>query len=175
MKLKAPFPLGAGMFVIVFIGNCGQSLDPITTEGLVDAPIDKVWAAWTTNDGLQSWLAPSAEIDLKIGGLMVTGKNTQGGLGEPQTTENRIMAFEDGKMLALRIVKTPNDFPYPKRAKQMWTVINLEERGPDKTQVRIVGMRFETDKKSLEMRAYFIGENSRTLERLQKHFASEQS
>jgi hypothetical protein len=59
--------------VITFTADGGaQEMGPISHEGIVDASLDRVWAAFTTSDGLRSWLAPNAEIDLRVGGLMRT-------------------------------------------------------------------------------------------------------
>jgi len=52
--------------IAVFLVLCGsvraQGVSPIVHEGIVDAPLDTVWTAWTTSDGLRSWLAPHAEF-----------------------------------------------------------------------------------------------------------------
>jgi len=48
-----------------------QDVSPIVSEGLVDAPLAQVWAAFTTGEGLRSWMAPHAEIDLRVGGRML--------------------------------------------------------------------------------------------------------
>lgn len=34
----------------------------------IDASIDEVWDAFTTTKGLQSWVAPLADIDFRVGG-----------------------------------------------------------------------------------------------------------
>jgi uncharacterized protein YndB with AHSA1/START domain len=40
----------------------------IDAEVVVAAPIDAVWQAWTTRAGIQSFFAPDAEIDPRVGG-----------------------------------------------------------------------------------------------------------
>ena len=34
----------------------------------VIAPVDAVWAAWTTSAGAKTWFAPDADIRLEVGG-----------------------------------------------------------------------------------------------------------
>ncbi len=48
----------------------------ITVQTVVSAPIERVWEAWTTpadivlwNFASDDWCCPSAEIDLRVGGL----------------------------------------------------------------------------------------------------------
>jgi uncharacterized protein YndB with AHSA1/START domain len=47
------------------------SLDPaiIKNSAILDAPVDQVWDAWTTTKGLESFLAPAAEVESKPGGV----------------------------------------------------------------------------------------------------------
>ena len=42
----------------------------LTVEGTIEAAVAAVWSALTTTAGLQSWMAPHAEIELRINGLM---------------------------------------------------------------------------------------------------------
>lgn len=59
-----------------------QDTAPIVAEATIDAPTDSVWNAWATGAGLRSWLAPHAEIDLRVGGCMRTNYSPQGSLGD---------------------------------------------------------------------------------------------
>ena len=61
-----------------------QDVGPIVHEGTVEASLDQVWTAFTTSEGLRSWLAPHAEIDLRVGGLMRTNYSAQGQLGDAE-------------------------------------------------------------------------------------------
>ena len=150
-----------------------QDLGPIVHEGIVEASLDKVWAAFTTSDGLRAWLAPHAEIDFRIGGLMRTNYNPQGRLGDPQTIENVILSFEPRRMLSVRVAKPPENFPFPNAIRQMWTVVYFEAAGPDRTTVREVSLGFGADEESQRMRAFFNQGNATTLAQLQKHFAAQ--
>ena len=151
-----------------------QDTTPIACEGVVAAPLDAVWAAWTTGDGLRSWLAPHADIDVRVGGLMRTNYNAQGALGDPQTIENAILSFEPQRMLSIRVARFPEGFPFPNAIGDMWTVLYFQPAGPNETRVRIVGLGFNTTDESQQMRAFFERGNATTLEQLQRRFASRQ-
>lgn len=48
-----------------------QKLDRnIHLQTLVNAPIHEVWKAWTTEKGLESFMAPDCKIDLRVNGSM---------------------------------------------------------------------------------------------------------
>ncbi|HVL68988.1 MAG TPA: SRPBCC domain-containing protein [Vicinamibacterales bacterium] len=147
-----------------------QDTTPIVTEGVVQAPVAAVWKAWTTSEGLRAWLAPHAEIDLRIGGLMRTNYDRDGRLGDARTIENTILSFEPGRMLSIRVAKFPRDFPFPNAIGDMWTVMYFEPAGDDRTRLRIVGLGFRTDEESQKMRAFFERGNAVTLQQLQSHF-----
>jgi uncharacterized protein YndB with AHSA1/START domain len=167
-------PIGLALILILILMNPGhvraQDIGPIVAEDVVEAPVDAVWNAWTTGDGLRSWLAPHAEIDLQIGGLMRTNYNAQDSLAGPGTIHNEVMSFEPGRMLSIRVVRFPQRFPFPDAVGSMWTVIYFAADGPDRTRVRIVGLGFQPDEQSQQMRAFFARGNAQTLQQLQRRF-----
>lgn len=148
-----------------------EDTGPIVCERIVEAPLDAVWEAWTTSAGLRSWLAPHADIDLRVGGRMRTNYSPQGTLGDPKTIENTVLSFDPRRMMSIKVAKAPDGFPFPNAIGDMWTVIYLEAAGPDRTQVRIVGLGFRPDEESQKMRAFFERGNASTLEQLQRHLA----
>ena len=148
-----------------------QDVSPIVHEGIVEASLERIWTAFTTSEGLRSWLAPHAEIDLRVGGLMRTNYNQQGQVGDPQTIENTILSFEPGRMLSIRVSKAPDNFPFPNAVRQMWSVVYFEAAGSGRTTVREVSLGFSTDEESQRMRAFFNQGNATTLNQLQRYFA----
>jgi uncharacterized protein YndB with AHSA1/START domain len=145
--------------------------ESIVSEGVVNAPVAAVWKAWTTSAGLAAWLAPHADIELKVGGLMRTHYDAKGRLGDAGSIENRILSFEPERMLSIQVAKAPADFPFRARASQMWTVLYFMPTTDGKTSLRIVGLGFGNDRESQEMKDFFSRGNAYTLEQLQKHFA----
>ena len=148
-----------------------QDVGPISHESVIDGPLEQVWAAFTTTDGLRAWLAPHVDIDLRVGGLMRTNYNAQGRLGDPQTIENAILSFEPQRMISIKVAKAPANFPFPNAIHAMWTVLYFSPAGPNQTTVREVSMGFTSDPESQKMRAFFNHGNSATLSQLQRHFA----
>jgi uncharacterized protein YndB with AHSA1/START domain len=169
---RATLPL---VLIVILAGHAtAQDTGPIVSEGVVAAPVDAVWAAWTTSDGLRSWLAPHAEIDLRIGGLMRANYSAQGALGDPQTIENAILSFEPRKMLSIRVATFPKDFPFPNAIADMWTVLHFDPVDQGHTRLRVVGLGFRAGEESQKMRAFFERGNATTVEQLQRHFSQVQ-
>ena len=150
-----------------------QDSGPIVVEGVVAAPVDTVWAAWTTDEGLRSWLAPHTDIDLRIGGVLRANYDSLGALGDPQTVEREILSFEPNKMLSVRVVKLPDGFPFVSTIRSMWTVVYFEPLGQERTQVRVVSLGLDTGEDS-RIRAFFEQGNATVLQQLQNHFLAGQ-
>jgi uncharacterized protein YndB with AHSA1/START domain len=145
-----------------------QSIAPLVHEGAIDAPIETVWRAWTTSEGLKSWLAPHAEIDLRIDGKMRTNYNAAGDLSDAQTIENTILSYEPQRMLSVRVTKAPEDFPFADTVKDMWTIVYFEPREPGQTVIRVVSLGFTAEAQSQAMRAFFDQGNAVTIQQMQE-------
>ena len=144
--------------------------ESIVTEGVVSAPVTAVWNACATTAGLKSWLAPHADIDLRIDGLMRSNYDKNGSLGDPGTIENRVLAYEPERMLSIKVEKAPEKFPFRSRIGSMWTVLYFQPTPDGKTTLRIVGMGFGLDPESQKMKEFFEQGNAYTLAQLQKRF-----
>jgi uncharacterized protein YndB with AHSA1/START domain len=154
---------------VILVGTqCARADDTIVSEGVVNAPVAAVWRAWTTTDGLKSWLAPHADIDLRIDGLMRSNYDAKGTLGDQGTIENRVLAYEPERMLSIRVAKAPERFPFKAKVGEMWTVLYFTPTPEGGTKLRIVGLGFGKDEESQRMKTFFEQGNAYTLVQLQK-------
>jgi uncharacterized protein YndB with AHSA1/START domain len=149
----------------------GQEPGPIVAEAVIGAPVHEVWAAWSTSEGLRSWLAPHAEIEMRVGGTMRVNYSAAGSLDDPQVIVNTVLAFEPDRMLSIQVGRAPANFPFPNAIFRMWTVMYFEPAESDHTRVRVVGLGFTADEESRRMRAFFERGNAETIEMLRRHFA----
>jgi uncharacterized protein YndB with AHSA1/START domain len=147
----------------------GESALSFVNEGTIRAPVAAIWNIWTTGEGYKS-LGVALAVDLRVGGLIRSRYGAAGVLGDEETIENRILAFEPQRMIAIRIERTPKSFPFKEAWKKTWTVITLTDSGNNRTHIRIASMGYGTDKESVAMRKFFEAGNASTLETLQKHF-----
>jgi uncharacterized protein YndB with AHSA1/START domain len=172
MRKAALLVLTVGLLAILSGGARAQDNTPLVHEGLVNAPVDQVWAALTTSDGLESWMAAHARIDLKIGGKMKTQYDPKGTIDDSKAIENTILSYEPMRMLSFKVTKAPEGFPFPNAIKNMWTVVYFAPEGDKATRVREVSMGFGADDESKKMREFFNRGNAVTMQHLQKHFAA---
>ncbi len=146
--------------------------DPVVNEAIIDAPVSVLWNAFTTKEGVESWMVAHAEIDLRIGGLMRTTYKPDGVIGDDSTIENIYMSYQPQRMLSFRVHKAPKNFPFQTAIQKMWTVILLEPITETQTKLTITSNGFEDNEESQKMRQHFIAGNTYTLNKLKEKFAS---
>lgn len=141
-------------------------------EGTVNAPVDQVWKIWTSGEGYKAVGVALADVDFRLDGLIRSRYSADGVLGDDGTIENRIIAYEPRRMIAIRIERPPRSFPFHEAWKHTWTVVTLTDAGNGRTHLRVASMGFGTDPESLAMKQFFIRGNQETLETIAKHFES---
>jgi uncharacterized protein YndB with AHSA1/START domain len=146
----------------------------LVTEGIIDAPVEAVWAALATKEGQESWNVAHAEIELKVGGKMRTHYDPKGQIGDPHTIENTILCFEPKRMLAIQVSNPPANFPFKDSIQKMWTVIRFEEVGPSRTRLSITGVGYGDDEESKKLRSFFDKGNAYTLKKLREKFSGKE-
>jgi uncharacterized protein YndB with AHSA1/START domain len=144
-------------------------------EGIVNAPVPEVWKVWSTSEGFKALGVARAEVDLRVGGLIRSHYKPEGVLGDEGTIQNRILAFEPPRMIAIRIEKPPAGFPFKEAWKATWTVITLDDVGAGRTRVRVASMGFASDEESRAMQRFFEAGNQATIRTLQKHFGGSEA
>ena len=140
-------------------------------EGTVNAPIDDVWKVWSTSEGYRTLGVALADVDLRLGGLIRSRYAAGGTLGDEQTIENEILAYEPPRMIAIRIRKTPANFPFKEAWKHTWTVVTLTPLDNDRTVVRVSSLGYKADPEFLAMRRFFEQGNADTIKKLVARFA----
>lgn len=136
-------------------------------EGVIDAPIQKVWDVFTTNEGFKALGVAKAEVDFRVGGLMRSHYSDAGVIGDENTIQNRILAYEPMRMVAFRIDTPPKQFPFKEAWKRTWSVVTLLDLGGGKTHIRIASMGYGSDEESLAMRKFFEQGNGHVVKTLQ--------
>ena len=139
-------------------------------EGVVNAPVEEVWKIFSTSEGYKILGPALAEVDLRIDGTIRSRYRDDGPLGDEETIENVILAYEPPTMMAIQIRKPPVSFPFKEAWKHTWTVITLSAAEGDKTRLRISSLGYGNDEESFAMRRFFEYGNQLTLENIQKHF-----
>ena len=139
-------------------------------EAILNAPVSEVWKVWTSGEGYKLVGVALAEVDFRIGGLIRSRYSAAGALGDEETIENRILAYEPQRMIAIRIERPPKSFPFREAWKSTWTVVTLTDLGNNRTYIRVASMGYGTDAESMAMRKFFESGNDLTLKTLQRNF-----
>lgn len=145
--------------------------EPLTHSDVVNAPPARVWQAFTTREGQESWQVGQADIDLRVGGLMRTKYEKSGKIGDEDTINNLILSYDPERMISIRIVQPPKNFPFKKAAESVWTVVYFEPVGTARTRVTVTMLGWQDDEESRKMRAFFVNGNKWVLDKLKAHFA----
>ena len=139
------------------------------TEAEVNAPIADVWKVFSTSEGYKALGVSQAEVDLRVGGT-IRSRYGEGRLGDEETIENVILAYEPPRMIATRIQKPPKTFPFPQAWKRAWSVVTLTDLGDGRTRVHAASLGFGSDEESVAMRRFFDRGNQQVMDGLKKYF-----
>jgi uncharacterized protein YndB with AHSA1/START domain len=130
---------------------------------VVPAPRADVWRAFTTSEGLSTWLTPGAVVDLRNGGEWTAhfpGGKTGGGT---------IVSFIPQQEVVMSAM-APEKFPTV-RAERTTAKFQFEEKG-DMTLVRLVQTGWKSGKEWDDAYEYLAAGNAQLLETLRRRFVA---
>src|SRR5262249_253656 len=96
--------------------------------------------------------------------------NKDADLNGDDAIHHTILAYDVGRMLSYRTVKTPKGFAFAKALSKTWNVIYFEPAGPDRTKVTARMLGFTDDEESQKMQAFFERGNKTTMDALVRRF-----
>lgn len=108
--MKASLLLLALLLALNISGYCQQPARNIYLETIIQAPVEKVWKTWTTEKGLESFLAPESKIELKVGGSLSIYFHPKAPPRQRGAENLHILAVQNNKMFSFSW-KNPADFP----------------------------------------------------------------
>lgn len=144
--------------------------EPLILSEVIPASPKRVWNAFTTREGQESWQVAHADIDLRVGGLMRTQYAKEGQIGDENTINNLIMSYDPERMLSIRIVNPPKNFPFKKAAESVWTILYFEPVTAEQTRVTVKMLGWTEEEESKKMREFFVTGNKWVLDKLKAHF-----
>ena len=143
--------------------NGGAADKVLVLEVTVPAPLSAVWQAFTTSEGLSTWLTPGAVVVLKEGGEWTAhfpGGSTGGGT---------ILSFVPQKELVLSAM-APDKFPTV-RATRTRARFQFEAKG-DSTIVRLTQTGWKDGEEWMKAYEYLTVGNAQLLATLHHRFVS---
>lgn len=138
---------------------------------IMNAPIESVWKAFTTEEGYISWAATHAKIDFRVNGIMETSYAKEFKIGDPQNIKNKILGYVPHKILILKNVQAPSGFAPREVLDKLVSIFEFEKQGDDRTKIIIYGIGYGSDEESKKLMNFFIQGNSWSFQQLHKLFA----
>lgn len=133
-------------------------------EVAVSASVDAVWTAFTTEEGLATWLWRDVRVDLRRGGdwlVLYPGGKTGGGT---------ILSFAPTRQITIAAL-APERFPEV-RAQRTTAVFEFEAVTPATTKVTLVQTGWKQGREWDEAYEYLSTGNAALLRQLQRRFLS---
>ena len=139
---------------------------PVTHSAELPISVEKAWNAFTKPEEMTQWMVAKAQVDLRVGGKMLTSYSKDSNLHDETTIENTYLSYDPQRMISMQATGQPKGFPFKEAIKKMWTVIYFEPAGPDKTRLTVRSLGFADDDESQKMRAFFDRGNKATMDAL---------
>lgn len=98
--MKSPCGLLLFLLVLGCVHAALAAERAIELDAVVPAPVADVWRAWTTTDGVKSFFAPDARVELRVNGPFEIYFNPLAEPGAKGADDMRILAWQEEKMLA---------------------------------------------------------------------------
>lgn len=137
---------------------------------LIRAPRDAVWRAFATTEGMKSWEAPVAEVDLKVGGHIEASYDPKQHIGAPGNIRHEILGFLPGEILVFRNTATPPGFHHADLFGRVTNIMQIEDAGGGMTRLTLSGVGYGSGKDWDELYDFFHAGNAWLFEALKAHF-----
>jgi uncharacterized protein YndB with AHSA1/START domain len=139
---------------------------------VVPASQREVWDAFTTADGLRAWAVPIVAVDFRLGGIWESSYDLGARIGQPGNIKNRILSFLPPRLLVIQAVAAPPTFPNPELLPEIFTVIELDEIGPQEVAVTISMVGYRSGEGYDAIYRLFAAGNAWSLQKLHQRFTS---
>ena len=135
----------------------------------VKAPVDEVWKAWSTSEGIASFFAPAARIEARPGGPFEVYMNPYAKPGMKGADDMVVLAVQEKKMISF----TWNSPPHlaEVRSQRTSVTVRLSPAGEGLTEVRLTHGGWGDGGQWDQSFAYFDRAWGNVLANLQKRYA----
>lgn len=125
----------------------------IVKRVVVDAPVQEVWRAWTTNEGAAQFFAPKTNIRAEVGGPYEVFFSPDAAPGQRGAEDLLVHDLEAGRSITFQW-SAPPQFPKHRQLRTLVTV-TLTEAGPGRTEVELRHHGFGRSDEWLQLHGYF--------------------
>ena len=152
----------------------GVSKRVIRKEVQVNAPVEKVWDAWTTDNGAVTFFAPKARIKLALGGPYEMYFNLEAPKGSRGSEGCKVLSFLPMEMFSFEW-NAPPEFPNVRREqikKHTWVVVQFCSIGRNQTKARLTHLGWKEGEEWEKVFQYFLRAWDIVLGRLEHMFTT---
>ena len=160
--------LGFAMAVAAQTSSAQEAERALVKEITVAAPVADVWKAWTTSEGLTTFFAPRAHVELRVGGPYELYFSSQEPKGKQGSEGCTVLAFRPQEMLSFTWNHPPT---MSIRDQYTRVVLTFKEVAPGRTQVKFMQTGWGKGAEWDESFAYFDRAWSKVLANLEHRFA----
>ncbi|MCU0293731.1 MAG: alpha/beta fold hydrolase [Thermoanaerobaculaceae bacterium] len=150
----------------------GTILRTLRKEVEVKASLQDVWWAWTTLDGVRTFFAPDARIELRPGGAYEMYFGPDAPAGQKGGEGCRVLSLLPMEMVSFEWSFPPSIPSLRTSGAKTWVVIQMTETAPGTVKVRLSQLGWQPGEDWEKGLAYFDRAWGVVLERLQRRFAS---
>ena len=121
--------------MMLLAGNTVAQERAINEKITVKANLDDVWNAWTTTEGIKTFFAPDAKVELRVDGPFQVYINPFAEPGLKGADDMRIIGFQEKKMLSFNW-NAPPSLPEARKQRTM-VIVRFISRGDAITDVTL--------------------------------------
>lgn len=151
-------------------GLAGAAERAIDKSVVVAATLDQAWDAWTTREGIQSFFAPDAKVEPRVGGAFHIYIDPGAPAGAKGADDMRFLAVQPRKMISFDW-NAPPHLPLA-RAQRTFVVVRFEPLGAQETRVTLHHTGWGDGGEWDQAHAYFERAWGGVLANLKKRFDS---
>lgn len=134
----------------------------------ISAPVDEVWKAWTTTEGIKSFFAPDARIEARPGGAFEVYFNPYAKPGMKGADDMVFLALQEKRMLSFTW-NAPPHLPGV-RSQRTSVTVRLKPAGEGTTEVRLTHAGWGDGGQWDQAHAYFDRAWTSVLANLERRF-----
>lgn len=139
---------------------------PIRVEVEVAAPRPDVFRAFTTTDGVTTFFAPAARVELRADGPYELYFNPSAAAGSRGSEGCRVLSYVEDEMVSFTW-NAPPTLGNAARMLRSFVVVQLSDAGPGRTRVQLTHAGFGAGQPWEEIRTYFARAWPAVLKQLQ--------
>lgn len=128
----------------------------------------RVYAMFSTGEAFASWATANAWVDFRTGGAMETSYNPQAKAGDPANIVNRIEVLVPDRLIVLRNIQAPPNFPGQKLYGETVTAIQIDAVGAGRSRITITNSGYGEGGDWETIYALFETGNAYTLDALRQ-------